>query len=550
MKKLVIFALVALTFAGCKEGQGFLDHEPDMRAKIDTKEKVRLLLVSAYTDGNSAALLEFSSDNVIDNNAPDAVGHCRKLLPLDKMYDEIFAWQPVVSSGQQDSPKHMWDSHYTAIASANEALLAIEELEKQGINMDAEKGEALLVRAYHHFLLSMIFCQAYRTDELSANDLGIVYMTKPETTVKPQYTRPSLTETYKHIQEDLEEGLKYVSDEYYSVPKYHFNVFAAHAFAARFYLYTRQWDKVIEHADIVLSTDPKTAQSRLFDHYNEHIVCTDIEENLNAWIDPKSPSNLLLYTTMSQVPYTVFSDYGRYQSKDDAINYALTGAGPCWKNRYLTGAMSIWSIGSDQYGSFLGKFFYLFEYTDKVNGYGFIHAVTRAFTSEETLMCRAEAKAHKNDLNGAIEDLKIWCENMNVQKEVMQMKKDSTVDLTYEKIKTFYIDQNLGTPYAPVLHNEDMVPGWTITEEQLPVIYACLHFRRIETFHDGLRFQDLKRYGIEISHKQGTNPVDYLRWDDPRRAIQLPQEVILAGMTPNPTTKLSLPKESVSIVKK
>ncbi|MCQ2324932.1 MAG: RagB/SusD family nutrient uptake outer membrane protein, partial [Paludibacteraceae bacterium] len=166
MKKLGIFILAAIALMGCKNGEGFLDHEPDMRAHIDTKEKVRLLLVSAYTRGNSAAVLEFSSDNIIDNNAPDAVGHCRKLMPLDKMYDEIFAWKQVVSGDQQDSPKYLWDSHYMAIAAANEALLAIAQLEEQGINMNAEKGEALLIRAYHHFLLSMVFCHAYKTPEL------------------------------------------------------------------------------------------------------------------------------------------------------------------------------------------------------------------------------------------------------------------------------------------------------------------------------------------------------------------------------------------------
>ncbi len=550
MKKLGIFILAAIALMGCKNGEGFLDHEPDMRAQIDTKEKVRLLLVSAYTNGNSAAVLEFSSDNIIDNNAPDAVGHCRKLMPLDKMYDEIFAWKPVVSGDQQDSPKFLWDAHYSAIATANQALQAIAKLEEQGINMNSEKGEALLVRAYHHFLLAMVFCHAYKTPELSKNDLGIVYMTEPETKVKPQYTRLSVTETYQKIQEDLEEGLKYVSDEYYMVPKYHFNVQAAHAFAARFYLYTRQWDKVIEHADQVLTTDPATAQSRLFDHYYEHIVCTNVSENFNAWIDPKSPSNLLLYTTMSSVPYTISPSYGRYQAKDAALDYTLLGAGPCWRNRNLVGSFSVWSYGSDQYGSFLGKFFYLFEYTDKVNNYGYVHAVTRAFTSEETLLCRAEAKAYKNDINGAIEDLKIWCENMNVEKNVMDINADSTVNLTYNKIKDFYVNKYQGTPYAPELHNEEMVPGWTISPTQLPVIYACLHFRRIETFHDGLRFQDLKRYGIEITHKQGLNPEDKLVWNDERRAIQLPQEVILAGMTPNPRPDIKIPTGSISIVTK
>jgi hypothetical protein len=68
----------------------------------------------------------------------------------------------------------------------------------------------------------------------------------------------------------------------------------------------------------------------------------------------------------------------------------------------------------------------------------------------------------------------------------------------------------------------------------MPFIHCALHFRRIETLHDGLRWQDIKRYGIEIEHVQGKDPARKLVWNDDRRAIQLPQEVIVSGMTANP----------------
>ena len=60
MKKniFIIVALVAVALTGCD----FLDKEPDLRADINTKEKVRLLLVSAYSEANSAPICEYSSD--------------------------------------------------------------------------------------------------------------------------------------------------------------------------------------------------------------------------------------------------------------------------------------------------------------------------------------------------------------------------------------------------------------------------------------------------------------------------------------------------------
>ena len=115
----------------------------------------------------------------------------------------------------------------------------------------------------------------------------------------------------------------------------------------------------------------------------------------------------------------------------------------------------------------------------------------------------------------------------------MQMLADSTVDLSQEKIVKFY-GEKAGTKFAPVLHNQDIAAEWVITPEQLPFVHCALHFRRIETLHDGLRWHDLKRYGIEIEHVQGKDPARILVWNDDRRAIQLPQEIIKQGLTPNP----------------
>ena len=545
MKKniIVVIALVAFAMVGCD----FLDKEPDLRADINTKEKVQLLLVSAYTYANSAPICEYSSDQVIDNNVPDPkTGQANAAVPLDEMYNEIFAWKPVKSSGSQDSPKYLWDGHYTAIATANQALQAIAKLEAEGIKLDAEKGEALLSRAYHHFLLASVFCQAWKDEDASKNDLGVTYMLQPETKVAPEYWRGpdlqfgldqngdtawiggSLYDTYMCIQRDLEEGLKLVSDEYYSVPRYHFNVKAAHAFAARFYLYKREWAKVVEHANHVLTTTDETTLAMLYDAETGRDA-SNIDIAFKHYIDVNAPSNLLLIASYSSSAYAHFPAYGRYQYNGDAQNFTTYGSGPCWSSQFP--GFSTWSA-DQKLGGFCAKDYYEFEYADKVAGYGYIRMVSRAFTTNETLLCRAEAKVHLNDLDGAANDFRLWCEAYNVS-DRMNMTADGKVDLTKEKITAFY-QPKVGTKFAPVLHNQDMCPSWVITPEQLPLIHCAIHFRRIEGLHDGLRWHDIKRYGIEIEHVQGKDPARKLVWNDDRRAIQLPQEVIVAGMTANP----------------
>lgn len=88
-----------------------------------------------------------------------------------------------------------------------------------------------------------------------------------------------------------------------------------------------------------------------------------------------------------------------------------------------------------------------------------------------------------------------------------------------------------------------MNPDFTITNEtQENVIHCILHARRLTTLHEGLRWQDIKRYGITIYRRlmndNGTITVtDKLEPNDPRRAIQIPSDVISAGLKPNPRTK-------------
>ena len=66
-----------------------------------------------------------------------------------------------------------------------------------------------------------------------------------------------------------------------------------------------------------------------------------------------------------------------------------------------------------------------------------------------------------------------------------------------------------------------------------PLLQCVQHFRRIETVHKGDRWFDLKRFGIEIEHRIGTNRIEKLVVGDKRWAIQLPYEVWIAGLEKN-----------------
>lgn len=180
--------------------------------------------------------------------------------------------------------------------------MVLEAIEKQGnpAELQAAKGEALVARAFNHFILVNIFSKAY-SPKTSSTDLGIPYVTKVETTVAPHYERGTVADVYKHIEEDLLAGIPLLNEASYSVPAYHFTKKAAEALAARFYLFYVQddksnYDKVIKYAQDVLTSNPL---SMLREWKEIGSLSPNNSVRANAFVDADRKSNLLLCSTNS-----------------------------------------------------------------------------------------------------------------------------------------------------------------------------------------------------------------------------------------------------------
>ena len=540
-----IFASV-IAVAAITSCDSFLDVTPDKRAVVDTQEEVQDLLVSAYPDVTYLAITEYMSDNV-ENLGDNISGSTRQI-------EQLYYWNEIVDENN-DSPKDFWDNCYKCIATANSAIAKINDLGGPEAGLQAEMAEALLCRAYAHFMLVNIFCQNY-SSKTSGSDLGIPYMTKSETTLNPKYERGTVKDVYEHIEEDILAALPYVTDAYYDVPKYHFTPSAAYAFASRFYLFYEKWDLAIDYATKCLGDYPASV---LRDWQYRSTLADSRQVKTLDFINESKKSNLLLLTGVSQ--YGICFAYPAAYPKYSHTNY-LGATETCF-------AKNVWGNTSVGYGgaaryyydpaaSYVGGNFsqvalfkipYLFEYTDPVNDIGYPHVVYPAFTTDEILLNRAEAYILTGDYERACEDLNIWIHNIL---NPSYFNKDLTPDM----IKSFYD----ATPYArwdnfdpstrklqnnikKQLHPKFEIPSDPYAE---PMLQCVLQFKRIENLTQGLRWFDIKRYGIEIWRRtlksDSASPVGYsparlddvLTVDDPRRAVQLPQEVILAGLDKNP----------------
>lgn len=519
MKKYIGFSIIALglTLTSCDD---WLDKLPDNRMELQTPSDVSNLLVSAYPSAHPAYLLEMYSDNTDDCVNPS-------WSEASRFQAQAYNWEDITETGEDESPQELWNKHYIAIASANAAIDLIEG-KGSPAEYSEQLGEALLCRAYAMFQLSTVFCKAYNPATAST-DLGLPYPTHPEKVVGTVYTRGTMEDLYGQIDKDLQRGLPLVSSNY-SKPKFHFNTDAAKAFAARFYLYKGDFAKAITYATEVLGADP-TAKARDWDAYAALNMNQQIRPE--AWVSADEKCNFLLQTVYSEWgaisgPYL----YGEKYAHSYRITYDedIASKGP-FGAANSTFKQRVWS-NTALANLFHRKVPYEFEYTDLQAGIGFAHAEYAVFTTEQLLLERAEAYALSGELQKAVDDYNT----------IMKIYQNYPKTFTLKQIVDFYNGVNYYTPKKATVKKHFVKPVYTIDAEgsdQEALLQAILHLRRIMELGEGYRMQDVKRYGIVIYRRQTNTSftisavTDSLTVDDPRRAIQLPQDVITSGLEPN-----------------
>ena len=515
---------------GLASCDSYLDKLPDNRMELSSPDDVSKLLVSAYAETAPVYLLEMYSDNTneYDNTAWTSAG---------RFQDQAYAWKDITEV-DNESVGNLWDSYYAVVRTCNEAIGFIEKQDNQD-EYKAQLGEALVCRAYAEFTLSTIFCRAYNP-QTASQELGLPYPTEPNYSLLVDYERGTLADLYDKIDKDLQRGIPMLSNTY-DHPKFHFRPASASAFAARFYLYYQKYDEAIKYANVVLGTD--NAASKLRDWSAWYKLSPNYQVQPNDYVNSSNNANLLL-----QVSYSYWGVIGGPYSYGDKYAHGgrlsnletLQSTGPWGASATMAGYRVFSNDALSKYC--LRKIPYMFEYTDAQSGTGYPHSEFALFTSDETLLVRAEAYALKGEYDKALAD---------VNTELSKFMPKAT-PLTLQGIKEFYdgrvnaAGKHVGgldyyTPDDPTIKRELHPMGFTLEREtQNPLIQTILQLRRLLTMHEGLRMQDVKRYGITIyrlrlNESQELEEVtDSMNVNDPRSAIQLPSDVINAGMTANP----------------
>lgn len=368
--KFFIAVTVLLFIAGCKK---FLQEAPEKKNNLEIKNTEALdLLLNHYN-----IIFDRSRELILATDNYSLYKDYYKAKPsVFNSSLQYILWVPKLLEQQS----FYWEQQYLKISYANTILASIEKVEGTAEDKRRLQEDAHLLRAYEYFQLATLYCLPYSDN--SKNQLGLPL--KQTLEYDENVKRKTLGETMEFIRNELNLALQTTrvrdKSDLWRISKP-----AALAFAARYYLYLHDYDKALQYADEAL-----TAHSTLvnYEAYFKPTMRT-FNSNGGSYTAPNGASDFkfdefyysrIMYNhTLNAVPsqslenlYDKTNDY-RYQAFF-VENYSLNRAAvPGWS--------AYWQFGS-------------------------IGLVSGPSTAEMYLI-RAECRARKNDLSGAINDLNI-----------------------------------------------------------------------------------------------------------------------------------------------
>ncbi|WP_106793185.1 RagB/SusD family nutrient uptake outer membrane protein [Aquimarina sp. Aq78] len=494
----ILLLLLVMLNSSCEK---YLDESPDNRLELDTVEKAAKVVADAYTQA-SYVFTDMYTDlaGPVGNLDANGIAQTAGGNSIDLQDTQTYTWADVTAIFQ-DSPTFYWDRSYAAIAQTNEVLAVIDGMEGDQKQKNAVKGEALLSRAYHHFMLVNLFGLHY--DENASSNLGVPYVLQPEIEFLPSYKRNTVAEVYSLVEKDLLEGLALINDDFFiGTKKYHFTKKAAQAFASRFYLWKKDYANCKKYSDLFLDGSPD-----FFLKDFTTLTSGGYDGTAENYSDPSDPSNVLV---ISQ-----FSFYARrstgYRLNAGDVNNLYRNLFSVTDNRTIIGG---WRSGGTD-ARFQARLREYFFRENLSSNSGQAYYIAQVFKGEEVLLNRAEANLFLGDQAAALADV-----NVLANKRYNGNQFNNTTDII-----NFYSPIDPQTNQPILLSESDAVKE------------LILHERKKEFWDHGLRWFDVKRHNISITHvlpvSEGGQTFT-LTENDLRKAIQIPNDALSFGLTPNP----------------
>ena len=241
------------------------------------------------------------------------------------------------------------------------------------------------------------------------------------------------------------------------------------------------------------------------------------------------PYSLLNRTSMSTA-------YTRYTHGGKEFN-AILGANASGVNWYMP-TFGFNAAPADAPG-FLPKIYEDFKVTNINANTGQPYIRVALFRLEEALLARAEAYAMTGEYDLALADLTMFSQRRVQSTNVAQYY------YSRDKVVDYYTDVlTLSDHYMNSNFNAGRFKADLSTYEgklQRGLVLAVLDARRMEYIYEGMRWFDILRWNIPVTHTMLSGESSTLTPDDDRRVIQIPETASLSGLEKNPYDHIPQP---------
>ena len=378
MKKTVAIILCFVLLA-CSDD--FLDQPPDINNSIEITTIDEL---DKLFNGIQIPYIEDQVNIFCTDNA---------FMPQEVL-DESFAFsdaqigQYTFATNFDRTQDEKWRRHYQNVLLPNIALELLDENELEGNDeiLKAQlRAEAHFIRAFHFFELAIAY--GLYPNQTNENELGIVL--RQTSSLTESLKRATLKQTFEFILADLQEALKYPTQEkkYF----YRIGIPSVHALVARIHLYLRNYDQALFHSNEALAGYSPMV------NFDENVF----ESNETLWYGNFTYPNTAFQRTRSS---TSIPDFWVDQY------YFVDFSNPSWNTSPSQELLDLYDPNDIRNLFFIEGWFSRSGVTSNT---WFTYMNTQVGTRlsgpdvPEMYLTRAECKARNNDIAGAMADMEM-----------------------------------------------------------------------------------------------------------------------------------------------
>ena len=263
MKKVIYSLLfgVALLAGSCSD---FTDVQPKGKNLLATTDQLEMLLNSEF-DMDDKDMRHIAGDMIYAfENVPTMISR-----PNKTRSSILISWDEdnMDKLAELTASDNHYSGCYAVIGRISNAILSrVDDAEGPETVKNQLKCEALVLRAYFHYLLVNKFAKAYNP-ATAATDPGIPYM-KEDADISVPSTKSTVKEVYDNIIADLDEAIELDALPVQAVNRMRFNKPAAHAAKALALISMQRFDEAETAAKQALALNNKVSD------YNNMLTTT------------------------------------------------------------------------------------------------------------------------------------------------------------------------------------------------------------------------------------------------------------------------------------